>query len=267
MTRRDRPTPLRRSGVVFALVLALAGCGGGAGNDGGDDPEKRSQASILIEDASRATLARGTTRQYLDFHTEPERKVAFTAEGVADMRADDERGTFRYEKFEDLEQGTEIEFIFHDEVDYFRAGGTESWIKTKTTEEDAVANSNDVTSGLQRAGAVSNDARPVGRESIRGVPTIKYEATSDLNRMVETLPPDQRDEAEKMLRVFKTRELPFEIWIDDDGLIRRMRNVIESDDLILGLGGEDRMVAVLDLYDFGADARVEPPPPEQTVDE
>jgi hypothetical protein len=252
--------------VLFLAVVALAGCGGSA--DSGDgDRERRSEASVLIERASRATLAQGTARQYLDFRTEPQRKLAFTAEGLVDMAGDDERGTFSYESFQDVDPGTEIEYITFDEIDYFRQAGTESWIKTKTTAEDALANSNDVTSGLQRAGAVSNDARPVGRESVRGVPTIKYEATTDLARVPQSVPADQRDEALKVLRIYKTRELPFQIWIDDDGLIRRIRYDIDWDDLHVPSNGEERMVVVLDLFEFGVDARIQPPPPEQTVEE
>lgn len=265
MTRRDRPTRLRRSGAVFAAALALVGCGGGG--EGGGDEQRRSEASVLIAEASRATLAKGTARQYLDFHTEPARRLAFTMDGVVDMRADDSRGTIRYEAFEGVDPGTEIEIITFDDIDYFRQGGEETWLKTETTEEDAVANSQDVPDGLRNLGAVTNDARARGRESIRGVPTTKYTATVDAERIPETLPPDQRDTARRGLRLFKEPVLPAQVWIDDDGLIRRLRYDFDFDNLRAPSNGEERMVMTVDLFGFGTDARVQAPPPEQTVDE
>jgi hypothetical protein len=258
MTRRDRPTPLRRSGGVLLAVLALAGCG---------DDEQGSETSRLIEEASRTTLAKGTARQHLDFRTEPGRKLAFSLDGLVDMAADDERGTIRYDSFEGVAPGTEVEYVTFDEIDYFREAGTESWLKTETTEQDALANSSDIPSGLRRLGAVTNDARPVGRETIRGVPTTKYEARADLVQSLRTVPPEQRDEALKLARIHKKKEMPAQVWIDSGGAIRRLRYDLDFDNLRIPSNGEDTIVVVVDLFEFGVDARIQPPPPEQTVEE
>src|SRR5829696_26974 len=265
MTRRDRPTRLRRCGAALWAAAALGGCGGGDGADA--DDERRSEASVLISQAGKTTLAKATARQYLDFHTEPARKVAFTMDGVVDIGADDSRGTIRYEAFEGVDPGTEVEIITFDDIDYFRQGGEESWLKTETTEEDAIANSSDVPDGLRNLGAVTNDARARGRESIRGVPTTRYTATVDAERIPDTLPPEQRDTARRKLQVLKEPELPVQVWIDDAGVIRRLSYEFDLDNLRAPSAGEERMVATIDLFDFGVDARVQAPPPEQTVEE
>jgi hypothetical protein len=58
--------------------------------------------------------------------------------------------------------------------------------------------------------------------------------------------------------------VPKEVWVDDDGLVRRMK--LAYDDMRFAAGQRGDMAMTMELYDFGVDADVEPPPARQVVD-
>jgi hypothetical protein len=257
---------LRRSGAVFLAAVALAGCGGGGGDDGGDD---QSRASIIIADASRKTLAAGTAREHVEAHTEPNRSMDFETEGVVDFKADDTRGTFTYHAFEGLDPGTKIEAITHDEIDYFKLPGDENWVKTETAPQDAIANSTDGASSLRWLGIVTDDARVQGKQAIRGTQTTRYSAVIDLRKVGKEIPAGERLAYSAVVQAFKNPRIPVTVWIDDrTGLIRRMHHELPFSNIKAPPPeGEKALVATADWYDFGVEARVEPPPPDQTEEE
>jgi len=257
---------LRRSGAVLVALLALAGCGGGGGSDGGDD---QSRASIIIADASRKTLAAGTAREHAEFHSEPKRSMDFVTDTVVDFPGDDFKGTFTYNAFEDLEPGTKLDAIHHDDIDYFKLPEEQKWTKTKTSAQDAIGNSVDVTSALRWFGEVTDDARVEGKETVRGAPATRYRAILDLRKVAKQVPPGQRLAYSAVVRVFRDPRIPFKIWIDDrSGIIRRMENEISFANLKAPAPeGESKLTGFAEWYDFGVEARIEPPPPEQTEEE
>jgi hypothetical protein len=98
-------------------------------------------------------------------------------------------------------------------------------------------------------GALRDGAREVeeaGSEDVRGTPTTSNTTTLDLSgaegRDEEGLP----------------ETVPTEVWIDQDGLVRRIRQRLP-----VGEGGD--VDYTLELYDFGVQATVQPPPEEDTI--
>jgi hypothetical protein len=58
---------------------------------------------------------------------------------------------------------------------------------------------------------------------------------------------------------------PMELWIGDDGLVRRIRTVLD----VPGQAGQEDGVTqqtTLELFDFGVNVDLDPPLPEETVD-
>ncbi len=83
--------------------------------------------------------------------------------------------------------------------------------------------------------SVADDVVRVGRERVLGKQTTHYRATVDLGRLGGP-----------------TRDFPIEIWVDEDGLVRRYR--------YHPLGSGETFV--WEFYDFGVTVDLLPPPPQ-----
>ena len=57
-----------------------------------------------------------------------------------------------------------------------------------------------------------------------------------------------------------TSRLQIEVWIDDDGLVRRIKIADPP-------GARDRQAVTIDLYDFGVNVVAEAPPADQVMTE
>lgn len=92
----------------------------------------------------------------------------------------------------------------------------------------------------------AREVEEAGSEDVRGTPTTRNTTTLDLSgaegRDEEGLP----------------ETVPTEVWIDEDGLVRRIRQRLP-----VGEGGD--VDYTLELYDFGVQATVQPPPEEDTI--
>jgi hypothetical protein len=87
--------------------------------------------------------------------------------------------------------------------------------------------------------AVSDDVQKLGREDVRGVPTTRYRGTVDSEDAEEDSP------------------LQLEVWIDGEGLVRRMRLVKSQPQD----GGEEAETIDMrvDFYDFGIEPEIDVP--------
>lgn len=101
---------------------------------------------------------------------------------------------------------------------------------------------------------VGGDVETLGEEPVRGVPTDRYRLTLDLERLIETAPARNRAALRQELEKRQRQLEPVEIWIDDAGLARRMRFVIDSDPVSI------------DFFDFGIGVDVQAPPADQVED-
>lgn len=117
---------------------------------------------------------------------------------------------------------------------------------------------------LQSAGSVED----VGMESIRGVKTTHYQALVDLTKVPELLPAGEQTALEQSYEqlIEQTGEevIPMDVWIDKQGRARRVSSRM-SFGLASGMPGAS-MKWVMDLFDFGAEVDVSPPPPDQVTD-
>jgi hypothetical protein len=122
----------------------------------------------------------------------------------------------------------------------------------------------DPTQSLHYLRGATDDFEEVGSEEVRGVETTHYRGTVDLRKVLEQVPADARDSFERVFELMDVNELPFEVWIDEDGLARRMKY---EQPLPPGSGGEDASMALtMEMFDFGAAVDVEPPPDNEVID-
>ena len=90
---------------------------------------------------------------------------------------------------------------------------------------------------------LSTKVEMVGDEKVRDVSTNHYRAHFDRRKLG-----DEEQMADG--------EVVVDAWVDDDGLVRRLR---------IPLGSEDAPVSVMDLFDFGVDVDVQPPSRDELV--
>jgi hypothetical protein len=127
----------------------------------------------------------------------------------------------------------------------------------------------DPLSILDALEGVSGPLETVGREEIRGTETTHYRTTLDPAKIAAQA--EAAGATEDVLGSFKDAlaqanlaSVPLDVWVDDDGLLRRME--IDASMTQEGLGGETSMRLTFDLFDYGAEVDVQPPPADLVVD-
>jgi hypothetical protein len=114
----------------------------------------------------------------------------------------------------------------------------------------------------------------VGREQVRGVDTTHMQATLTLRDALDRAPADQRDRIQRALGQLGQSadgvldaSLPLDVFVDDDGLIRRLAidfSVPDKSDESGSSGGSASIA--IEFFDFGTEVSIEPPPADQVTD-
>lgn len=143
--------------------------------------------------------------------------------------------------------------------------GVQPWLGRS---ESAALISNESAGGqLAMMRAVASEVQSVGEESVLGVPTHRYRGSIELDRYSQLL----RDEgkagsAREYERLAKLMPAPLEVevWIDDAGMARRLREVMT---LPAAPGHSPvTMDMRMDLFSFGAAPDVKLPAAEEIFD-
>ena len=118
---------------------------------------------------------------------------------------------------------------------------------------------------------VSAGVTKVGTETIRGVDTTHYTASLDPAKAGSRadVPPSLRDDLSKILQKNGVPfTIPADVWVDSDGLARRIQLKLDLGRMAGTGGGSDLpvMTISIDLYDFGVPVHVEAPPADQVTE-
>ena len=126
----------------------------------------------------------------------------------------------------------------------------------------AQGNQSDPAQYLRWLWAVGEDVEELGTETVRGVETTHYRATVELDRVVEAGEPEVRDATRVWIDLLKRQlelgEVPIDVWVDEDGLVRRIEQEYE-------VGGTQTQIR-MELDDFGIEVDAEAPPADQVID-
>ncbi len=125
---------------------------------------------------------------------------------------------------------------------------------------------------LEYLRGASDDVEKVGEEAVGGTDTIHYRTAVDLEAAVAMTPPSRRqlvaDAVEQFREQFGTVEIPLDVWVDGEGLARRIRYELDlatANDR----GGVPEgaiMSFTMELFDYGAAVEIAPPPPDEVSD-
>jgi hypothetical protein len=121
------------------------------------------------------------------------------------------------------------------------------------------------------------DVKVSGEEELKGVPTTHYVGTIDLKKVLKGFSDvvgEHADAATKKqlkaaVKQFESlgidEKIPFEIWIDAEGLPRRQRITMDFGKLVPG-ADEASMEMTVDFSDFGKPVDIDIPPPSEVTD-
>lgn len=248
----------------LALAVLLAACSGGSPED-------------LLDRAPDALEEAGTSRfeMLVTAVAESGQQPPFRAEGEQDLVT----GTMRM-VFDLGDEGSRTETLLDGNLVYLRAplfalftGDPDRWVRLDLEEAGAdagldpdqlVPTDAGPTALLQQLRGAAEDVEDLGTEEIRGVGTHHLRVTVVSDRAIEHAPEQLRDQ----LRTYAEATglpatYPMEVWIDDEGLPRRVRTVLEIDDEVRGPVTQE---TTLELFDFGVAVDVAPPAEDEVVD-
>lgn len=242
--------------VAAFAVAALAGCGGSAAS---------------LDDAADATSAE-TARFALDYRvTGGPKEGEYTTQAAGEFDFPGEKATMTIHSDVPFfgEDVSWEEFRLIGTTGYMRwlVKGTTYWVKSdqSDTGDDPTAllvplpgSPTKPTDVLARVLLASDENDELGEEEIRGTKTTHYRARVDVRKLMKQLGREDRPEGDAV-ELWGSRFIPVELWIDDDSRLRRITTEHDR-------GGARETMAV-DLYEYGIDVDVQPPPADETISE
>lgn len=145
---------------------------------------------------------------------------------------------------------------------YLRGGPFErlapgKWIRIKDTDKTFNLGQNDPSQMLKYLRATS-DIDEVGEDTVRGVATTHYKARIQIDKIADRVPADTARALRQLSTTLGTNEIPMDVWVDDDSLVRRVKMDWHPPN-----GGT--FIATMDLFDFG-DVDIDVPAKSETTD-
>jgi hypothetical protein len=280
---------MRGRPLALLLLLLLAVAAGCAGEEEGSRQQDEASPEAAVAAAATKTTDAGSYRAEFSLTMDgvipgtSGRRVAMNGEGLFDTRSQSGRMTFDMSEFAKAlgsRDFGDIDIVMERFVMYMRfpllqqlQPGMKPWLKFDLRKIAAQQgfdmpglqqiNQSDPRQALLYLRAVSGPVEDAGEEDVRGVSTSHYRMTVDLEKVAK-LNPEQRENVERVIEQTGVRNVPTEVWVDDDGLVRRMK--LSYDDTQVAPGQRGDMAMTMELYDFGVAVDVEPPPARQVVD-
>jgi hypothetical protein len=252
--------------------MALAGCGGNP-----------TTSARVIADASAKTTAAGPLHvtQTVTGSVDGRSLGEGTMEGTFDAPRRRATMTYDFALLAKTSKDVPADFlkgvaVFDGELAYVRIAGLEPlldppkrWLKVTRAQIEAEGGPSSAGVGtldplrpVDHLRAATGDAEDLGIETIGGTRTRHYRAKVDFRNYVPLAPPSYRPglarAVEKLDASFGTTKYPVNVWIAEDGTIRRFGIEIRTFRV--------RLEAVLDVTSIGGRSTFRVPPPRTVVD-
>jgi hypothetical protein len=277
----------RRARVLLLLVLTtvvLAACSSGdpTGPASPIEIDDVTDPIAAVLAASDAALGSGSMHMTFEL-VAAAMGQEIEASGESDVSFGDEpqqHTTFRYDSFPGMPDDLEMELMTDGSMMYVRMpmlqdqGLPTEWVSIDLSAsvpgyEDLVelgSGQNDPTDTLAFLQG-AKDAEVVGSETVNGLETTHYRVTVDMAEAVTEVPEELRAEVKRSLaqyrQMFGSLIVPFDVWIDDDGLLRRMSYEMEGDG---PEAGSFSMSMTMDVTEYGNDFALSLPAEEDVTD-
>lgn len=151
------------------------------------------------------------------------------------------------------------------------------WLKGKASDLESDGSSSTMAPGmgsdpaayLDFLKATGDGLEEIGREDVRGVSTTHLRTTLDLQKMIDDAPAAEKEQLKKDLEGLGAGNgfdtIPADVWVDDDGYVRRTTLTFDFSTLPARDGDVSMkdvvMTMTLDIYDIGQPVDVKIPDP------
>jgi hypothetical protein len=274
----SRPIRVLSSALAVGAAIAAVGCGGG-GHAGASSPVASSGGATNASYLAAVTRAAYATDQVpgYKFSLTVDTQLAGDSSTVEGGGAINDRGSEGTASLQAA--GKTIDEVIAKPYLYVSvpdAGDTsvthgKRWVRADLSTFSqsygsgsfggGSSNPTEVLSYLKAAGTVTR----AGEEQVRGVTSTHYHALIDLAHFADSAPADQRAtlrRAGKLLeRITGAKTLPMDVWIGA-GRITRIGLALS----FCTSQGRLQETLSMDLYDYGRQAVVSPPPASQVTD-
>lgn len=263
--------------AIAPLVLLVPACG----NDRADAPPRE----LVVAAAAKTTDAK-SARVFMTMEMQAAEKVTATMEGGIDFVSRRGRFEMSMPQLSEVFGSDKVEMVLDGLVVYMKIpSGAEippqlaakPWLKLdmqalgqqQGLDLGALTQmgGSDPSASLDYLRGASDDVAEVGKEQVRGTDTTRYKGTLDLDRAAAQAPANAKETLTKLGRQLGTKLFPFEVWLDADGLTRKMGVTIDlSKAQGAGQAGLKSMAMDMELYDFGTDVQATVPAAGDTTD-
>jgi hypothetical protein len=256
---------MRRLLPLAVPLLLLAACGGGSGTS---DLEVIRTAATTTSDSGTARLEMSTTLTGLPGVD----GISFDTTGEMDFdgprfEMDSELPDVPGVPSGSIEQVGEGTVIYQRSELFGELPDGAEWVRLDLAEITETAGvditqfqSTDPTSGLAMLEGATDDLEEVGSEEVRGESTTHYRATIDLEAAYEDADAVTDPEAfEAFIDEFGDEPIDVEVWIDDEGRVRRQA-------WVQPMPADGEMEITLEMFDFGEPVDIEVPDEADSVD-
>lgn len=270
------------AGSAVLLVLAFWPRGG----DGGLEAPGTPFASEIAEAAERTAALPGSRISFTGSVGSPQIPGGMTMRGSGEFNGQTQRGRLEMTASAPGIPGGGFSMTqVSDGFTFFMTspllGGMlpdgKSWLKLDLGDtfgsggSAALGTGVDPAQQLDSLRAVSDAVSDLGTERVRGVVTHRYSATISLERQLDLLRDEGEDEAADALEKLSEAggaaafQAPVEVWIDEQGLVRRQAMSIPFGALG-GAGAGAQASMTMELFDFGAKPDIALPPESEVLD-
>lgn len=265
------PTRRRRlwQAVIGPLIL-IAVLGVFVWQQGGDGA---GPLNAIAEAAEKTQDQPGGRAVIRSFVTTPGRSASFTMTGRTVFDAEDRTQGVITAPHTASGGPMTLDFVFDGSVMYVHSSrfgtlpGGRDWMGLDLSLGDeldtSVPANVDAKGELALLESVSDDVQELGKEDVRGVPTTHYRGTIGVSGQVKRM---REEGADDVASLTEKAGSPFqvEVWIDADGLVRRMRLVHSQP---VEEGKEATTIDMrIDFFDFGFEPEIDVPDSSEVFD-
>ena len=269
---------------ILCAALLLTIFAGACGGDGALPGESVAQAAELAKEQGSANVS-----MTMDMTIPNGGSISMSGEGAFEFDTAGNRGhlTFTATGTGDgaaaAEQIGTMEAVYEDFVAYMKMPilanvlpEGKTWIKIdfqKVGEQMGIdfqqlaqLGQNNPMQQLDYLKGVQN-IEEVGTEDVRGTETTHYKGVIDFDALQKDVPDEVGGSIDKIQELSGIDQAPMEVWLDADGLPRRMK-LDFTYDMPAGSGpmSDAKMSMTMEYFDYGTDVTVEVPPASEVFD-
>lgn len=235
---------LRSAAVTVGAGALAAGCAGSVG-----DFER------AVDLAWEKSTVRVESEQVIVQHAPDgtQEQLSVVVAGGVDLQADRGELTMTFDGPGDEPDPMPCRMVMDEEADYLKVADESVWLRSDLGalqgEQTAVA---DPRESFEFLRAIIGDVEGVGFETVRGVETRHWRVHVDLDRLMDET---GQAPAPGLRGGLKQQTLPIDVWIDDDGLPRRVAFTVKE----TVPGGTVELRSSTDLFAYGEPQTIELP--------